>query len=87
MSQSPRAKLLQARSTASKLLEQAESRLQLAPVKPKNQLSRFASMERSHPTLQWLAAVSESFNDSSCQSSAKEPVKTEVLDPATSSSI
>jgi hypothetical protein len=57
--------------------------LQLVPLKLKNQLRRFASIECSTPTDVWAGHCSESLSVRSFQSFVKHPVNTEVFDPAT----
>lgn len=53
----------QARSSAIILLEQAESRLTLGPLKLKNQLSLFASKLIASPVTAYLGSTSGSFTN------------------------
>lgn len=62
MFESPFRRPWQAMSKAIMLLEQAESRWTLGPVKLKNQLSRFANILIDEPVAACLGSLSWSFN-------------------------
>lgn len=76
---------LHARSSATKLLEQAVSMFADGPLKLKNQLRRLANIDGMSPVIAWLNRYSGSLLYRSFQSFVKQPVYTAVFEPLTCS--